>query len=161
MHLTYRDFLIRSWTPGDRQTAAQVIATVLAEYGLPWQPITADRDVLDIETAYHQSGGEFWVIEQAHQVMGTAAYYPIARGHRAVEIRKMYLLPPIRGQGLGKFLLHQLETAIAQRQFHEIWIETASQLTAAVKLYETAGYLPSVGVETDRCDRVYRKIIQP
>ena len=45
--------------------------------------------------------------------MGTAAYYPIARGKKAVEIRKMYLYPQVRGRGLGSYLLGQLEAAIA------------------------------------------------
>ena len=89
--------------------------------------------------------------------MGTAAYYPVKRGNNAVEIRKMYLLPKVRRLGLGRFLLQELEGAIAARGFEEIWIETASVLKEAVKLYESSGYLASTGVETKRCDRVYVK----
>lgn len=48
----------------------------------------------------------------------------------------MYLRPEVRGQGLGRFLLHQLETAIATHGFAEIWVETASALKEAVMLYE-------------------------
>lgn len=91
--------------------------------------------------------------------MGTAAYYPVERGEKAVEIRKMYLSPAVRGQGLGKYLLQQLEQAIANRGFQEIWIETASVLKEAVKLYESNDYQPATGVETQRCDRVYVKSI--
>ncbi|MGF1674519.1 MAG: GNAT family N-acetyltransferase, partial [Rivularia sp. (in: cyanobacteria)] len=43
------------------------------------------------------------------------------------------------------------------RGFQEIWIETASVLSEAVKLYEANGYIPATGVETKRCDRVYLK----
>ena len=89
--------------------------------------------------------------------MGTGAYYPIQRGENAVEIRKMYLLPNARGQGLGKYLLLKLEEAIAAKGFQQIWIETASVLKEAVKLYENNGYQPTSGVETARCDRVYVK----
>jgi putative acetyltransferase len=71
----------------------------------------------------------------------------------------MYLLPKVRGLGLGKFLLQQLETVIAFRGFEQIWIETASILTEAVKLYESNGYLPTTGVETSRCDLVYVKYL--
>jgi putative acetyltransferase len=104
-------------------------------------------------------GGEFWVVEKAGKLVGTAAYYPIRRGKNAVEIRKMYLLPEVRGLGLGRFLLHQLEGAIATRGFDQIWIETATVLQAAVKLYECSGYQPASGVETARCDRVYVKFL--
>ncbi|MFM5945618.1 MAG: GNAT family N-acetyltransferase, partial [Dolichospermum sp.] len=41
----------------------------------------------------------------------------------------------------------------------QIWIETASILTEAVKLYESHGYLPTTGVETSRCDLVYVKYL--
>ena len=153
----YQNFIIRDWQPEDRHAAAEVIKTVLEEYGLPWQPELADRDVIEVESAYLDAGGEFWIVEQDSAILGTAAYQPIARGYRAVEIRKMYLLPRIRGRGLGKYLLAQLEMAIAIKDYQEIWIETASVLKEAVKLYELNGYQPANGVETERCDLVYRK----
>lgn len=160
MKIIYRDYLIRDWQKGDRTAAANVIKQVLYEYGLSWEPTDADKDVLEIEKAYLSIGGEFWVVEQAEQIVGTAAYYPIARGKTAVEIRKMYLLPTVRQKGLGKFLLKELEKAIASRGFREIWIETASILKEAVFLYEKSGYLAATGVETQRCDRVYQKRLE-
>lgn len=157
MKAHYKDFLIRDWEIGDRAAAAGVISAVLAEYGLGWEPTGADRDVLEVENFYLSTGGEFWVISQQDQLVGTGGYYPTWRGEKAVEIRKMYLLPDVRGLGLGKFLLQQLEQAIAARGFQQIWIETASVLVEAVNLYESSGYLPAQGVETARCDRVYVK----
>ncbi len=155
----YQDFIIRNWQEKDCTFAANVISSVLSEYGLPWQPEAADKDVLNIQEFYLKTGGEFWVIEQQNQIVGTAAYYPINRGEKAVEIRKMYLLPKVRGLGLGKYLLQQLETVISSRGFEQIWIETASILTEAVKLYKSHGYLPTTGVETSRCDLVYVKYL--
>ncbi len=159
MQTTYQDFRIRDWQPGDRQAVAALIGQVLAEYGLGWEPEATDRDAVEVETHYQATGGEFWVVEQAGKLVGTAAYHPIARGDRAVEIRKRYLLPVARGTGLGKFLLKALEAAIAARGYGSIWIETASVLAAAVKLYENAGYQAASGVETPRCDRVYVKVL--
>lgn len=156
---TFGPFTLRPWQPRDREPAASLIAAVLAEYGLEWEPTGADQDVVNVETAYWQRGGEFWVIETEGNLVGTGAFYPIARGQNAVELRKMYIVPSHRGQGLGKFLLQALESAIAAQGFTEIWIETASVLQAAVCLYERNGYIPATGVETARCDRVYRKVL--
>ena len=160
MRAKYRDFLIRDWVSSDRTAAADVIAAVLAEYGLGWEPTGADRDVLEVENFYLSAGGEFWVIEKKGQIVGTGGYYPVPRGELAVEIRKMYLLADARRLGLGKFLLQQLERAIAAKGFERIWIETASVLVEAVCLYENSGYLPAQGVETARCDRLYVKQVR-
>jgi putative acetyltransferase len=157
MQVKYQNFTIRDWRTEDRELAAGVIKTVLEEYGLPWQPELADRDVIEVEKAYLLLGGEFWVVEQDEVVVGTAAYQPIARGKKAVEIRKMYLLPAVRNQGLGRYLLQELEKAIAIKDYQEIWLETASILKEAVKLYELNGYEAATGVETARCDLVYLK----
>ncbi|MGD2183491.1 GNAT family N-acetyltransferase [Lusitaniella coriacea] len=159
MRTHYRDFLIRDWEPRDRAMAANAIASVLKEYGLGWEPQGADRDVLEVEQYYWNVGGEFWVVEQQGEVVGTSAYYPVSRGENAVEIRKMYLLPKVRGQGLGGFLLENLERAIAERGFQTLWLETASVLQEAIRLYERRGYQPATGVETPRCDRIYVKYL--
>ncbi|PSB02529.1 GNAT family N-acetyltransferase [Merismopedia glauca] len=159
MQTQYQDFGIREWKESDRLTTANVIHQVLLEYGLSWEPEGADRDVLEIEECYLATGGEFWVVESQGQVVGTSAYHPVSRGEQAVEIRKMYLLPAARGRGLGKFLLSELESAIANRGYQQIWIETASVLKEAVQLYESQGYQSAIGVETQRCDRVYWKCL--
>jgi putative acetyltransferase len=157
---TFQDYVIRSWQPADRQAVSQLIAMVLAEYGLGWEPQGSDRDAVEVEIYYWQSGGEFWVVEDNAKIVGSAGYYPAGRGVKAVEIRKMYLHPQARGQGLGRYLLTRLEVAIQQRGFQTIWVETASVLQEAVKLYETSGYQPACGVETKRCDRIYYKVFQ-
>jgi putative acetyltransferase len=72
----------------------------------------------------------------------------------------MYLLPAARGQGLGRWLLQQLEAAIATREFEQIWIETASVLQEAIQLYESNGYEAATGVETAQCDRGYVKKVK-
>ncbi|WP_413164190.1 GNAT family N-acetyltransferase [Capilliphycus salinus ALCB114379] len=159
MKTEYKGFIIRSWEAGDREVAFNLIASVLAEYGLGCEPTGADEDVYNVEKFYQQTGGEFWVVEHQNKIVGTAAYYPIKRGIKAVEIRKMYLLPSVRGKGLGKFLLSRLEETIQAKGFQEAWIETASVLKEAVKLYESHGYEPTTGVETERCDRVYKKVL--
>ncbi|MBS0015670.1 MAG: GNAT family N-acetyltransferase [Arthrospira sp. SH-MAG29] len=159
MRKVYKDFIIRSWESGDRQVVQDLIASVLAEYRLTCEPECADIDVWEVEKYYLNNDGEFWVVEQHQNLVGTAAYYPINRGTNAVEIRKMYLQPQVRGLGLGKYLLTQLEQQIHTRGFQEIWIETATVLTEAVKLYENHGYQPTTGVETRRCDRIYKKTL--
>lgn len=159
MQQQFKSFQIRPWTPRDRAPAADLICDVLTEYGLPWQPESADQDVIEVEAAYLKYGGQFWVVEQNQKVVGTAAFRPTHHGNNAVEIRKMYLDREVRGQGLGKRLLQSLEQEIIAQGFTEVWLETASPLQEAIQMYEKAGYLPATGVETARCDRIYKKLL--
>ncbi|MCM1984613.1 GNAT family N-acetyltransferase [Lyngbya confervoides] len=159
MYKRYHEYLIRDWTPGDRAAAADLIGRVLAEYHLGWEPQGADQDVVQVEQAYHAANGQFWVVERSSQLVGTAAFLPLGQGKQRVEIRKMYLETTARGQGLGQFLLTQLETEIQQAGYHSILVETASVLQEAVALYEKNGYQPYDQVETQRCDRAYVKYL--
>ncbi|MGB5913306.1 MAG: GNAT family N-acetyltransferase [Phormidesmis sp.] len=162
MNAQFKDFLIRDWTVGDRQAAASVVKTVLEEYGLSWEVDCAgcsDQDAVEVEKYYQQTGGEFWVVEHQEQIVGTGGYYPISRGDNAVEIRKMYLLSAARGQGLGRFLLDRLEQSAKSKGFHQAWVETATVLKEAVALYEKNDYQPMSGVDTERCDKVYCKVL--
>ncbi len=162
MDTKFKEFWIRGWQVGDRTEAADVVKTVLAEYGLGWEVDCSgcsDQDAVEVEKYYQQTGGEFWVVERDRKIVGTGGYHPIERGQNAVEIRKMYLLPEARGHGLGRWLLAQLEQAAARKGFAEVWVETATALKEAIQLYEKNGYESVDGVETDRCDKAYRKLL--
>lgn len=55
----------------------------------------------------------------------------------------------------------QLEETIAIKGYRRIIIETASVLHEACRMYESAGYLPVEGVETERCDcRLYKNLTE-
>lgn len=157
MKRQYQDFWVRAWEPGDRQSVLTLVESVLTEYGLGFEPDQTDRDAVYVEEAYWKTGGEFWVAEYQHQIVGTGAYHPSHRASGAVELRKMFILPDYRGKGLGRFLLGELEQSAAAKGFTEMWLETATVLKEAIKLYERCGYTQSTGVETARCDRVYYK----
>lgn len=160
--IPYDDLVIRAWQPRDRLHCMELIGNILKDYGLDWDPIAADRDVVEVEDSY--SSGEFWVIENTltSQVLGTAAFYEVPhRGKKVIEIRKMYLSSDIRGIGLGAFLLKALEQRALQLGYKKAMIETASVLTEACAMYTKYGYKNSSGVETERCDIVLEKLLGP
>ncbi|WP_017711949.1 precorrin-3B C(17)-methyltransferase [Prochlorothrix hollandica] len=175
MYCPYSDILIRDWRPSDRPQAAHLVAQVLGEYGLSWDPEGVDRDIVQVETAYWDRGGELWVLEQGGTLVGTGGYYPVSHPQTgpgepapgepktAVELRKFFLLPQVRGQGLGWRLLHHLEAAIAARGFRQIWVETVTVLTEATRLYSRNGYdrRQDLNPAISRCDLVFHKTLTP
>ena len=56
-------------------------------------------------------------------------------------------------------LPQKLESRKKKKGYHKIYLETASVLAEACKLYDSAGYQPVGGVETARCDQRRYKII--
>lgn len=66
MRQDFKGFLIRDWVEDDRTAAANVVKTVLAEYGLSWEVNCdgcSDQDVVEVEKYYWATSGEFWVVE--------------------------------------------------------------------------------------------------
>jgi GNAT superfamily N-acetyltransferase len=57
-----------------------------------------------------------------------------------VEIKRMYVVPEVRGQGLARAMLASLEALARQLGAHRVVLETGSKQPEAVRLYETSGY---------------------
>jgi ribosomal protein S18 acetylase RimI-like enzyme len=56
------------------------------------------------------------------------------------EVKRMWVAPSVRGLGLGRRLLAELESAAAERGVRTLRLETNRTLTEAIALYRAAGY---------------------
>jgi DNA-binding MarR family transcriptional regulator/GNAT superfamily N-acetyltransferase len=61
-------------------------------------------------------------------------------GTAPAEIKRMWVAPAVRGLGLGRRLLAELETQAAARGVRTLRLETNRALDEAISLYRTAGY---------------------
>ena len=146
---------IRPATHADLPAIRELIFAVLAEFGLQPDPGATDADLNDLEAAYQHDGGCFDVVENDRgDVIGTVGLYPIDATH--AELRKMYLAPTARGQGLGQTLLDRIIARARTAGFHKIQLETATVLTDAIRLYERNGFRPVTTEDlSPRCDQAY------
>lgn len=73
------------------------------------------------------------------------AFKPYADG--AVEIKRMYVLPELRGNGLGALVLAELEKWAAELNYTRCVLETGKKQPEAIALYTKAGYnyIPNYG----------------
>ncbi len=129
-----------------------MIFSVLAEYGLRGEPGETDKCLRDIEANYVQRGGCFEVvIGDSGRIVGSWGLYPHEPG--VCELRKMYILPSVRGQGLGKQLMERALVRARELGFRRIELDTASRLKEAIGLYEKYGFKPidKAGIPA-RCD---------
>ena len=145
----------RTATNDDREQVQSLVFGVLAEFDLKPDPDATDADLLDIETNYINRGGLFDLIEDENgKLVGTFGLYPLDAN--TCELRKMYLVPAVRGQGLGKYVLRKAVERAKEMGFKEMVLETSSKLVAAIQLYRQFGFQPiQIKHVTPRADQSY------
>lgn len=147
------DFHIRDALPGDEAAVQQVVFPVLQEYGLSPDVTGPDADLLDLEAFYVQRGGIFRVVTgPGGRIVGCGGLLPVHDD--TVELRKMYLLPEVRGHGLGRRLLEELIESARGAGHRRIVLDTASVLKEAIALYRRRGFQPFDNPQrVRRCDQ--------
>jgi putative acetyltransferase len=146
---------IREATAADGDAIRAIVSETLAEFGFPVEPSGTDADLADVPRSYQSIGGIFRVVEDdAGRVLGCGGLFPMGGGD--VELRKMYFRREIRGQGLGRRLLDDLIAEARRLAFGRIELETASNLSTAIALYQRAGFVETKGPRHScRCDRTF------
>jgi putative acetyltransferase len=139
----------------DCEKVTTLVYAVLKEYGLKPDPTSTDADLNDIEQAYFEKGGTFYVLQEKDgSIVGAYGLYPI--DSQTCELRKMYLNRSYRGKGLGKSLMESALSKAGQLGFKRMTLETASVLKEAIALYKSYGF---VEYQPDhlstRCDQAY------
>jgi putative acetyltransferase len=78
-------------------------------------------------------------------------------GETIMEIKRMFVLPELRGQGIAAAVLHELETWAAELGAKKLILETGKVMKPAIRLYESHGYkvIPNygqyTGIEKSHC----------
>jgi GNAT superfamily N-acetyltransferase len=146
---------LRAATNGDADEVRRLVFAVLEEYGLRGDPEGTDSDLDDVEGNYARAGGLFDVaVDDAGRIVGTVGLFPLREG--VCELRKMYLLPEVRGKGLGRRLLDHALARARALGFRRVELETAGVLVEAIRLYERAGFRPIPSDHlASRCDRAF------
>ena len=146
---------IRAAHAGDAAAVRGVVNATLAEYGIAADPAGTDRDLADLDAFYFSRGGGFIVaVAPDGRVVGSCGIAPLEGG--TWDLRKMYLAPEARGQGLGKRLLARILSFAKGKGATRVELETASVLKEAISLYEKAGFTPvERPLAARRCDKAY------
>ena len=145
------NLVIRPAAREDGPAIRALVFRILAEYGLPLDPHGTDADLDDIGASYRD--GRFWVLDDGGEVVGSCALYPV--GDAAVQLRKMYLEPRLRGRGWGRRLLEQALATARADGYERVELETASVLKEAIGLYQRYGFkrVDACTPDSQRCDQ--------
>lgn len=141
-----KDFEIRPIRKKDNAQVANVIRTVMSEFGAVGEGYSiVDPEVDDMYGSYRDSHSCYYVIEHDRAIVGCGGIAPLKGGPKLTcELRKMFFLPETRGRGLGYRLLSLLMEQARKRGFDRCYLETLHRMERASRLYREFGFEPRV-----------------
>jgi putative acetyltransferase len=140
---TLENIFIRTIEAGDNEALAIIIRQTLEEFGanhpgtVYYDPTT---DAL-YELFSGTPGSVYFVAEQDEKIVGGGGIFP-SPGLPAdtCELVKMYLLPEVRGIGLGRKIIDACIQFAKNTGYQNIYIETMPELKRAMQTYEGFGF---------------------
>lgn len=148
---------LRRARPEDAAACRALVTATLDEFGLRPDPCGTDADLADLDNHYFARGGDFAVlVDESGAIVGTCGLFPLEPA--VVELRKMYLVPALRGRGQGRRLLEWALARARELGFRRMTLETATALKDAIALYERNGFKRDcAGAHSCRCDLAYAR----
>ncbi|WP_131538423.1 GNAT family N-acetyltransferase [Pedobacter nototheniae] len=129
----------------DNQFCEEIIGLILPIQQIEFKvdiDLSAQPDLLDIESNYDGTGGAFWGAKIDGELVGTIALIAIPE-YKTGVIRKMFVKKDFRGKELG--IAQKLFTTLIdychRNDFNEIYLGTKDVLQAACRFYERNGFV--------------------
>ena len=89
---------------------------------------------------YDPPNGAFVLVRSGENVIGCGGVHNLV--DRCGEIKRMWIDPAHRGNGIGRVLLANLEQHCLALGYDTVRLDTNRVLTQAIAMYESAGYHP-------------------
>jgi putative acetyltransferase len=133
---------LRPIAAGDDAAIARVIRATLEEFGAA-RPGTVyfDESTDHLSDLFKKPGSLYLVAEYEGRIVGGGGIYPTeGLPEGTAELVKMYLLPEMRGIGLGGRLIQAALDWAAQACYSQVYLESMPELQKALKTYERFGF---------------------
>lgn len=152
---------LRPIQPQDVAGAIQLVRDTLTEFGLQFGVgAETDAQLHGLPDSYVDRGGAFFVAvgtagPNVGRVIGTAGVFPV--GPAMFELRKMYLHPAARGQGIGARLFDACRTFCVAQGARHLVLDTRDNMTDAIAFYLRRGFVrDDTQIRGARCSQGYR-----
>jgi len=134
--------VIRSIQPADNPALAKIVRDTLTEFGAN-HPGTVffDPTTDTLYELFQKKGAAYFVATSNDKVVGGGGIYPTeGLPANTCELVKMYLLPQVRGMGLGRTLIEKSLSFAWEAGYKNVYLETMPELKKALKVYEKFGF---------------------
>jgi len=154
---------VRDIRKRDNPYVARVIHRVMGEFDLnvPGSSIR-DEEVKAMYEAYTGDRAKYMVVTSGDEIVGGAGISQLDGGDESIcELKKMYLLPEVRGLGMGEELLERCLDIAKKSGYKTCYLETIREMAPARGLYQKYGFEPLETPMGDtghfRCDRWFAR----
>ena len=134
--------IIREIQQEDNVAAAKFIRAAFPEFDIPRVGTAFEDPETDAMFEAYQGEREvYYVIEEDGEVIGGAGIKQLRDNKDNVcELQKMYFLTKTRGKGYGRLMFAKCLQAAKDFGYDQCYLESASQLKAAIHIYESFGF---------------------
>lgn len=135
-------YLIRKIEPGDNPRVKEIIKSVMTAFGCTGCGYSIDDPEVEAMSEHYQPPkATFYVIEMNGIILGCGGIARLEGAQAGTcELRKMYFLAELRGQGAGSALLELILKQAQSMGYNYIYLETMENMAAARKLYRRFGF---------------------
>ncbi|MGY8665366.1 GNAT family N-acetyltransferase [Bradyrhizobium sp. UFLA05-109] len=139
MSMSQGEVIFRRFEPGDADDVWHLHRAASEDGGARGPEGAWEDDLRNISEVYIRSGGDFLTAHIGSQLVAMGGLKPVDSD--VVELKRMRVDPALRRRGLGRSLLHELESRATALGFKRVVLDTTTIQVGAQKLYETAGYV--------------------
>ncbi|MFK7780826.1 GNAT family N-acetyltransferase [Psychroserpens sp.] len=134
--------VIREIRPEDNPQIEAVIKACFPEFKIPLKGTAyEDAETPFMFESYQGEREIYYVLANDKEVFGGGGIKQLQNFNGNVcELQKMYFSPKIRGKGFGKKMFEKCLEAARDFEFETCYLESASQLKAAIHIYEDFGF---------------------
>jgi len=134
---------LRLIRPEDNSLVKSLVRNTLAEFGLAGEGYAGvDAELDDMFSAYNNALSAYYVIDCGGAIQGVGGFAPLlgSENDAIAELRKMYFVSDLRGQGWGHKLIELCLNEAKKRGFTAMYLETVPDMQVAQKLYLKHGF---------------------
>lgn len=129
---------VRRYRPEDRPAVISIIKSIFDHYNFTMDFEGLDRDLIDIDSTYRDSGGEFWVVDDGDSVAGMVGMLPL--DGEACELKRLYVEMGKWGRGLGSILIRTVISWARDNGYPRIVLWSDVLFENAHRLYVKHGF---------------------
>lgn len=122
-----------------QQSVEEFLTKCFSAVGIPYSPQDRHADIADVERHYMRNGC-FWCLFDEEVLAGTVAVRNIGTDNKAVELKRMFVMPEYQGKGCGRLLLEHAIAYARERKYERMCLDTRRQFSAARHLYLSRGF---------------------